>query len=647
MEPEQEAELEPDQITSTTPAEESDAASFLKQHPPYDRMEPEHLDYLVSKLREIRFADGEAITDPAAGPAEWFYVLRSGLVVGEESGEDERISGNAFELIPGECFPIGALVANRPIRNVQRAVGDVVCLAMPRAGFNVLREISPEFGAYCTHRLSGLLEKVNRKVRAEAARDLGEDSSLNVTLKEKRLRHPLTSGPDVPIATVLRRMSEARVGSMLIVDGDGRPLGIFTLRDLMNRVALQEVPYSSPIRAVMTPDPITIPNSAFAFEAAMKMAHAGIHHLVVVADDRLVGVVSERDLFSMQRVGLVNLSKSISHAASVDEVARNAADIRVLVAQMIAQGMKVGQITQIITLLNDQIAVRLIDLVLEQEGGAPLPFTWMAFGSEGRQEQTLKTDQDNGILFQPPAGMEADAGRAILMPIARRINDALSACGFPLCTGGIMAQNPECCLTPDQWKARFSAWIDQGTPEHLLKGSIFFDFRPLWGPEGPLDELRHWLLEKTARNTRFLKQMAANALRNTPPLGVFRGFRLSGSGEQSHTIDLKVNGVTPFIDAMRIIAVANRIPATNTVARLTAATERGLLNANDSAAWRDAYDYIRLLRMRVNELQAEEGKGLSNRVAPDTLNDLDRRILKMAFRESKLLQSKLSLDYQL
>jgi CBS domain-containing protein len=627
--------------------DKGEAVAFLAQHPPYDRMEPAHLDYLLSKLRRVTFSDGEAITDPSAGPAEWFYIVQSGLVIGEKSEEDEAISGNAFELIPGECFPIGALVARRPIRNVQRASGDVVCLTMRRSEFDQLRALSPVFSDYCTHRLSGLIEKVNRKVRAEAAQDLGDDSSLNVTLREKRLRRPMTSGPDVPIAEVLRRMSEANIGSMLIVDGDGRPIGIFTLRDLMNRVALGGVPYTDPIRSVMTENPITIQHSAFAFEAAMKMAHSGIHHLVVVEDARLKGVVSERDLFSLQRVGLVNLSKSITRAPAVEEVARLAADIHVLVAQMIAQGMKVGQITQIITLLNDQLAVRLIEMILDEEGGAPVPFTWIAFGSEGRQEQTLKTDQDNGILFTPPSGMDPDACRAMLLPLARRINEALDACGFPLCTGGIMAQNPECCLTLEEWKARFSAWIDQGTPEHLLKGSIFFDFRPLWGPEEPLEDLRGWLLARTSRNSRFLKQMAANALRNTPPLGLIRDFRLSGKGEQSNTIDLKVNGVTIFIDALRIIALANQIPATNTVARLTAATEKGALNGNDSAAWRDAYDYIRLLRMRVNETQAAQGKDLSNRVSPDGLHDLDRRILKEAFREAKRLQSKLSLDYQL
>ena len=628
--------------------EDQGVREFLLRHPPYDRMRREHVDYLLAHLRAIRFADGEAVTDPAAGPAEWFYILQEGLIVGEDQGEDESIDGNAWELVPGECFPIGALVNGRPVRNVQRAVGEVVCLAMPRAAFDALRELSPGFNEYCANRLSGLLERVKRQVQAEAVRDLGEDSSLNLPLAEKTLKAPLTAGPETPVIEVLRGMSAAKVGSMVIVDAEARPIGIFTLKDLMNRVALPGVPQDAPIRQVMTPDPISVPRSAFAFEAAMQMAQAGIQHLVVVEDGRLVGVISERDLFSMQRVGLVNLSKSITAAGSVADVAARTGDIHQLVAQMVAQGVKVGQITQIITLLNDQIVERVIAIVLDEIGGAPaIPFSWLAFGSEGRQEQTLKTDQDNGILFEAPAGMAPEEARALLMPIAERINHALAQCGFPLCTGGIMAMNAECCLSAEEWRARFARWIDQGTPEHLLKSTIFFDFRTIWGPKAPAAALRDWLMERAAANSRFRKQMAANALQNTPPLGLFRDFRLSGKGEESNTLDLKLNGVAPFIDAARILALAHRVPATNTVERLTGAAGAGALDAGDVAALTDAYDYIRLLRMRTNDEQAAAGSALTNRIDPAKLNDLDRRILKEAFREAKRLQTKLALDYQL
>ncbi len=625
--------------------------AFLRAHPPFDRMAVGDLDFLRDRLRPIRFHAGEAITDPDAGPAEWFYVLRQGRIAGEDrdeaGGEDERISGNAWELVEGECFPVGALVDRRPVRTAHRAETDVTCLTMDRAAFDDLRARSPAFEAFCSSRLAGLMQRVGRQTQAAAAQDLGGDSSLNGALSERRLRPPQTVGPDTPIGDALRIMSALKIGSMVVADPDHRPIGIFTLKDLMNRVALPGVPLDAPISAAMTPDPVSLPRSAFAFEAAMAMAHAGIQHICVVEEGRLVGVISERDLFSMQRVGLVNLSKSITAAASVADLAMLAGSIHQLVAQMLAQGARVSQITQIITLLNDQIGVRVIDLALAEAGGAPIPFTWVAFGSEGRQEQTLKTDQDNGILFDAPQGMSPDEARAALLPIADRINVALDACGFTLCPGDIMARNPECCLSLDEWRARFGRWIDQGTPEHLLSASIYFDARRIWGPETPLADLRGWILDKTAANSRFRRQMAANALRNTPPLGMIRDFRLSGEGDEAHTLDLKTGGVTPFIDAARIFALAARIPATNTLERLSAAARDGGLPEGDLATWTEAYDYIRLLRMRINQEQAAAGQPLSNRVAPDRLNDLDRRILREAFREARRVQQRLALDYQL
>jgi CBS domain-containing protein len=623
---------------------------FLLEHPPFDRMERAHLDFVLSRLKPLRFADGEAVTDPEAGPAEWLYILYEGRIVGEEQGEDERVSGNAWELLPGECFPIGALLDERPVRNIQRADGDVVCLTMDRATFETLREQSRVFEEFCQHRLGGLVEQARRHVQAEAVRDLGGDTSLNIALKEKTLREPLACPPDAPIRSALEGMSREKVGSIVVVDGERRPIGIFTMKDLMNRVALRDVPLEAEMGSVMSPDPVVVPRSTFAFEAAMLMAHNGIHHLCVVDDDgRIEGVISERDLFSMQRVGLVNLTKTVGRATRVSHLATIASDIRQLVAQMMAQGVKVGQITQMITLLNDQIVSRVIELTLpdhpEVEG---IDFAWIAFGSEGRHEQNLNTDQDNGILFTLAKGESADAIRERLLPFADQVNRALDEIGFTLCPAEIMARNPESCLAFDEWKGQFARWIDQGTPEHLLKASIFFDFRRIWGPEGGARDLRAWLMEKAAKNTRFQRQMAENALSNTPPLGgFFRDFRLSGQGEQSNTIDLKINGVAIFIDAARIWSLARKVPATATVDRFEAVAEKGAFPKSDLAAWTDAYDYIRMLRMRINQEQAAAGLPLSNRVAPDKLNDLDRRILKEAFREARRLQAKLGQDYQL
>jgi CBS domain-containing protein len=398
-----------------------------------------------------------------------------------------------------------------------------------------------------------------------------------------------------------------------------------------------------PMGEVMTPAPYSLPPQASAYEAALLMARQGFGHLCVVENEKLVGVISERDLFSLQRIGLVNLSRSIARAEDIATLARLGQDTSRLIDQMLVQGASVAQLSQIITLINDHITRRVIALCVQQERVAPVAFTWLSFGSEGRNEQTLKTDQDNGILFMAATPQQAETIRQGLLPLARRINEALAACGYPLCPGNIMAGNPACCLSLGEWQERFATWIDQGTPEHLLNASIYFDFRALYGDETLAGELRKQVLGRVTRNPRFLRQMAENALRNRPPLGMVRDFVVAESGEHANTIDLKLNGTTPFVDGARLLALAHGIAETNTPNRLRAVR----LEAVEAEAWCDAYEFIQLLRMRHHQEQARADHPLDNHIDPEQLNELDRRILKEAFRQARKLQARIALDYQL
>jgi CBS domain-containing protein len=298
-------------------------------------------------------------------------------------------------------------------------------------------------------------------------------------------------------------------------------------------------------------------------------------------------------------------------------------------------------------LLNDHITRRVISLCVAEADPSPLPFTWLSFGSEGRREQTLKTDQDNGILFIAAEGRTAQSVRAELLPLAQKINQALDTCGYPLCQGNIMAGNPECCLSLEEWKARLRHWIEHGTPEHLLSATIYFDFRSIYGERTPVKELRRWLAEFVATNTKFLRQMTENALRKRPPLGLMRDFVVASDGEHRNTIDLKLNGVMPFVDGARLLALANRIEHTGTIARFRATVNAGVLHAKEVDAWCDAYGFIQLLRMRAHQAQERQKRALDNHINPDDLNELDRRILKEAFRQVRKLQTRLELDYQL
>jgi len=617
---------------------------FLKQHAPFDHMAEAHLEYLAKRLRLAFYAKGEVITSPAQGLASSFYLIKQGSIRAET---EEGREGEGWELVSGECFPVGALLARRPVQTVSRAAVDTFCYVLERNDFDQLLQKSPVFHDFCTRRLASLLDNALRGVQARSATRIAEDASLNTPLKQLIKRSAVTCLPDTPLKGVLQTMQQEHVGSMIVTDSNTHVLGIFTLHDLLKSVSRDECELDTPISTFMTPDPVTLPGDALAHEAALTMARHGFGHICVVERGQLLGIIAERDLFSLQRVGIATLGQTISRAESIDALTPLSADIQRLIEQMLAQGASVEQLTRLIAVLNDNLTRRVIALALAQSEEVLPPFTWLAFGSEGRGEQTLKTDQDNGILFQDVPGQSSEQTRQTLLPIARRINEALAECGFPLCPGNIMASNPECCLSLEEWGSRFERWIDQGTPEHLLKATIFFDFRPLFGESAQLESLHQDLLEKTKQNSRFRRQLAENAMHIRPPLGLFGEFRLAHGGEHAHTLDLKVQGLTPFVDAARIIALAHGIDETNTDERLKVAVEKKVLRQADVDAWLEAYHYIQLLRMRNHRQQAKQGQILSNRLDPDSLNELDRRILKEAFRQGRKLQNKIALEYQL
>jgi len=617
---------------------------FFAHHAPFDRMAASHLNFLAQHVQLAFYPKGEAITDPAQGAAARLFIIKQGRVRGEvEPGGDH----DAWELNAGECFPIGALLSRRPVRMAQRAVEDTFCFELSRDDFDTLYVDSPEFRDFCSRRLASMLDRTLQTLQVAITAQASSNAPYGATLASLAVRAPVTCVPATQLRDALAIMHAARVGSIVVADESGRPHGIFTLHDLLARAADKEFSFDTAIEQVMTPNVFALAPSDTVHEAALLMARESIGHVCVVENGQLRGVVSERDLFALQRIGLARLSRVIAQAPDLDSLARHAHDVHRLIDQMLAQGVSVAQLTQVITLLNDHVTRRVIELVLAESGAPSVPFTWLAFGSEGRQEQTLKTDQDNGMLFRLPAGGNAEVLRQELLPVAQRINVALDRCGYPLCTGNIMASNPECCLSFEEWQTRYTRWIEQGTPEHLLKASIFFDLRTLWGDATPAVQLRAWLTARVKENPRFLRQMAENALRNQPPLGLVREFVLEGEGEHAHTLDLKLRGATPFVDGARLLALAQGVEETSTLARLRGVARTGTLHDAEAEAWCDAFSFINLLRMRAHQAQARHGRALDNYIDPDSLNELDRRILKEAFRQARKLQARIRLDYQL
>ncbi len=627
----------------------SSQLSFFAAHAPFDKMEPAHLLWMLERMQLGYYARGEVIASPEQGVVGRFLVIKQGLVQGEQNVAHASEADTWLELVEGECFPLGALLAYRPVASVYRSVVDTFCYELPLADFHTLLGLSAPFRDFCTRRIANLLEHSKQVIQAQYTQSSTELQSLTSPLSVIIRGAPVTCAPQTTVREVLARMHEARIGSMIAVDDRGRPLGILTLPDVLERIALPQIDLDQPVIGIMTTQLTFLPPHALAYEAALTMAKQGFRHVLVVENERLVGLVSEKDLFALQRVGLRQIGSAIRHAKNLGELQQSAKDIRRMTHNMMAQGVAAEQLTQFISTFNDLLTARVVELEYAASGiGASQlagRLCWMALGSEGRFEQTLSTDQDNALIFAVPEGMTAEGVRELMLPVARRINETLALCGFPLCRGNVMASNPEWCLSQDEWRQKFSSWISNGTPVALLHSSIFFDFRSVYGAHELTEELRLWLSRVAADNARFLHQMAEIAMSIRPPLGLVRDFVVG----REHTLDLKLNGITPFVDAARIFSLAAGVTHTSTLQRLRASAIRLKIHPSEVEAWIDAFLFIQVLRMRHHDERQEQGlcDELDNQIDPEALHELDRRILKEAFRQARKLQARLALEFHL
>jgi CBS domain-containing protein len=458
---------------------------------------------------------------------------------------------------------------------------------------------------------------------------------------------PVIVALEASLRLTLEDMARQDVDAAVVVDPASRvPLGTFTLRDLVRRVALPGGGLDQPVASVMTGGLRTVGPSTTAHEAALTMARLGVRTLVVVdGEGRLLGAVSRDDLFGLQRAGLDEVSEQIQAASDLAALQAAAAGIRRLAEGLLAQGTGAESLLHYLTTLNDLLTIRIIETVADQHTLPGVAWCWIAMGSEGRLEQTFSTDQDNAIILDADEG-EGDALRKAFVPFARAVNERLRACGFPLCTGNYMAGNPRWCLTLGEWRRALAGWVAEPGPEALVHACTFLDFRPLYGQAALAERLRHPVLAMVADHTLFQRQLAAAAVELRPPLGLFGRFVYDGAPTQRRSIDLKQAGSRLFSDSARVLGLARRCPHTSTAERLRAVADSGLFGHERVGGIIDGLHFILLLRLR-NQIWPRRSRVGPNRIFPRDLNELDRHVLKEAFRQAGKLREVLVMQYQL
>ena len=607
-------------------SEAGDVQAFLAQHPPFNHLTDDQLEYASDHIYVAFSKSGNELELNAAAPdapPTGMLIVRSGsLEVRDSEGVlIDRLSS-------GDYLVTSVLYRDASKRPHVLVLEDCLYYELTASALQSLSASSKELAAASeADKARAAASRYSDDEWSYKAEDERKGICLGQCVKDNMSKVIIFAAPETTIREAAKLMKEHHISSLLVKD-DTRLVGIITDRDFRIRVLAEGVPDSAAISTVMTPDPMCIELESLVQEAQLKMMAEGIRHLPVVEGERPVGMISQTDILRVNNIEPISLIHSIKRTKTVEDLAGVAAEIPDLVVQLVARDTRAIEIGKIITTLSDAITKRLLTLATDAFGTPPCDYAWLAFGSQARGEQALGSDQDNGLLL--PDGVR-DEDRAYFKDFATFVNDGLAQCGMPYCPGEIMAKTDKWRMTLQGWKDQFTRWIDEPSPKAVMHSSIFFDMRPVAGNVDLARELQAYVLGKARTNTIFLAMMCDNALLHSPPLGFFKTFVLETDGDHNHELSLKHRGTIPIVDIARNYALSAGLDPVNTIDRLHAIQQASAMSQEMAYSLIDAHEFIAAIRLEAQGKQYRAGLKPSNYLDPRELSSLVRHQLKDAF----------------
>lgn len=454
------------------------------------------------------------------------------------------------------------------------------------------------------------------------------------------------------IVEAARAMSKWEVGSIVIVDAKKHPVGIVTDKDLRKRVATGDLLLDTPIAELMSKPVITAPMFSDVIELYLLMLRHRIRHICITEDGTTNSpansIVSFSDVLLAHSDSMGLLLYRVVKASSLDELELLAAKMEPALKAGMHRPWHIGVLGREAAEFLDALTERAIELTIAQMEAEGLtrpatPFCWLALGSAARREQLLKTDQDNALIFADINAYGEPWAPAFFAELGARVNEVLLRCGYVKCPGGLMAGNPAHCLCLEDWKVRFSNWVHTPTKEALLELGVFFDFRQVYGALWLGEELHSFIQQLVHGVDTFWMLFAADALHSPPPLNFFRRFIVEPSGEHKKEFDFKARAITPFVDAVRVLALHSGFhQSSGTLDRLQWLSTHDKPNAGVYQMAADAFQFLMGIRMKEASLQG--GAGRYSHL--DTWNQMDLAMLRNVFIPLRALHQIVRIRFQ-
>jgi CBS domain-containing protein len=537
--------------------------------------------------------------------------------------------GLVDQIADGECFGVSSVMAQNPDGLQVVAMEDSLVYRFDKIRFIEMLEKNEAFGLFFEHTQHNRLRKLTRSQSNELA---SPALQLSTPVAHIMTRQLIQATPKETVQTIAMRMTEARVSSILVVE-EGRLQGIVTDRDLRSRILAVGGSSDSLVADVMTASPVTLSPNSLVMQAQTLMSESNIHHLPIVDEEhQAVGMLTAADLLRHQELSPLLLINLLHRQQSVESLARVCKQWPTLIINLIVTDMKAADVGKVLATVSDNLTRRLIELALEKFGPAPMDFQFLVFGSQARRDQSLGSDQDNGLMLEREPSTEESLYFADLSEF---VCQGLGLCGIRLCPGNIMASNPEWRRTTDGWQQAFSRWIKSSAPSALLHASIFFDIRCVYDNGKSEGEAVKNLIKamqlEVSKNSVFLATLTRSALVTKPPLGFFRHFLLESSGEHKHQLDLKHQGLALINDLARLYGLSCQTYRAGTLDRIEQAIREKLISVDTARNLMDAWDKLNGLRLEAQSRHFQATGKASAYLDPKDLSPLERKHLKTTF----------------
>lgn len=603
--------------------------AFLAQHHPFDALPQTVLDQVAGVAVFVRFNAGAQVYGPGDTPTGLFLVRAGQIGVFAPSGERISQSGPG-ESVGARALLRGGIAENRAVADLETEV-----LFIAKDVFLALVARHRGFDAFYDR----VRPASERRQTGDLTPEGAGEAVLAMSVRDVMTADPVCVDERLPVREAAAIM-DARHISCVLATRAGALVGILTTGDITGRVVAGGRSGDLMVRAAMTSDPVTLSPETAALEALTQMSERAIGHLPVIQSGRVVGIVTRTNLLAQRSLSAGAMISEIAAQTSVADLARIVRRMPQVLAQLVGIGVDAHRIGRILTGIADTATRRLIALAKAELGPAPVPFLWLACGSQGRQEQAGVGDQDNCMILDD--GYDPSAHGDYFEVLAQRVTDGLNEAGYVYCPGQMMASNPRWRQPLSVWRDYFRGWIDQPDPMAQMLASVMFDLRPIAGDAFLFEGLQRETLARASRNSIFRAHLIANSIKHAPPLTVLRGFALIRTAEHKDTIDLKHNGLAPIVDLARVYALEAGLEAVNTRDRLVGARDAGVISVGGGDDLLDAYDLIASVRLEHQARQVRQALAPDNFLAPASISALNRNHLKDAFSVIKTMQAALA-----